>query len=83
MLDPNRNTRREFAENMMASFQIPDDADPQWKHYGENLKELNGKLAFYDAMKPNIDQSASTATRSDDGADKVLMLNSIHDPSRF
>lgn len=56
MLDPNTNTRREYTDGMMQSFQVPDDAAQDWKHYGENLKELSGKLAFHDAMKPNIDQ---------------------------
>ena len=63
-LDPNTNTRREFADNMMRSFTVPDDAAAQWKHFGENLKELNGKLAFHDAMKPNIDQTYMTPAAS-------------------
>lgn len=61
MLDPNTNTRREFADNMMGTFTIPDDATQEWKHVGENLKELNGKLAFHKAMEPNIDQTVRTA----------------------
>lgn len=57
MLDPNTNTPREYTDNMMRSFQIPDDAAQDWKYYGENLKALSGKLAFHDAMKPNIAQN--------------------------
>lgn len=56
MLDPNTNTRREFTENMQQNFTIPDDAAEQRKQLAQNLKELHSKLAFHDAMKPNIDQ---------------------------
>lgn len=59
MLDPNTNTRREFTYNMVESFTVPDDAAEDWKKLATDLKELTAKLAFHDAMKPNIDQGES------------------------
>lgn len=63
-MDPNKSTRREYAEYAKNSFSVPDGAAPQWKQYGNNLSELAYKLAFHDAMKPNIDQTYMTPAAS-------------------
>lgn len=63
-MDPYKNTRREFANGMNDTFSIPADAAQAWKKYGENLKQLTYKLAFHDAMKPNIDQTYMTPAAS-------------------
>lgn len=76
MLDPNTNTRREFTDNMTNSFTIPDDAAKDWKSLAENLKELIKKLAYHDAMKPNIDQSMEDCIRSPKLARYLLTVSS-------
>lgn len=85
MLDPNTNTRRQFTNGIIETFPVPDDAAQDWRKLAEDLKELTAKLAFHDAMKPNIDQGRQKAgpcvTRRK--ADGLISATSIHDPSGF
>ncbi len=62
-MDPNTATREEFT-NHLVDAPVPDNASEQWKNNVVNLKAMLKKLAFHDAMTPNLQQTYMTPANS-------------------
>ena len=62
-LDPHRNTRKEFIDQMQSA-PLPQDADPEWLGLATKLQKLAGLLGYHEAMQPNINQTYMTPAAS-------------------
>ncbi|KAL8979545.1 MAG: hypothetical protein Q9205_005143 [Flavoplaca limonia] len=62
-MDPNKNTREEFT-NDIVSRPIPEFASPDWKKYVQRSQVLLDKLAHHTAMAPNLHQPYMTPANS-------------------
>ncbi|KAF2224503.1 hypothetical protein BDZ85DRAFT_261080 [Elsinoe ampelina] len=54
-LNPSTNTRREFVEALQAQ-PVPSNATPGFRKLWEDTNELAKKLAYHEAMEPNLDR---------------------------
>ena len=61
--DPQRNTREDFTSQLLAP-PLRDFAKPKWKDLASKLRNLLQKIAYHDAMKPNLQQTYMTPAAS-------------------
>jgi hypothetical protein len=61
--DPYTATREQFTKHLV-DFPIPDDAARNWKEQAADLKDLVSKLAYHEAMAPNLQQTYMTPANS-------------------
>ena len=73
-MDPYTSTREQFTNGLLER-PIPDAASQSWKNYTQNSKDLLRKLAFHDAMVPNLQQTYMTPANS---KNKVYCKTSLH-----
>jgi hypothetical protein len=62
-INPCTATREEFTNNLLVG-PILENVDDEWKKYATNLKDLLSKLAFHEAMAPNLQQIFMTPANS-------------------
>lgn len=62
-LNPNIVTRKAFTDNL-TQVPIPSDASPEWKWHVEKLQSIYHKLAYHEAMAPNLQQTYMTPAAS-------------------
>ena len=62
-MDPYTATREEFT-NELADRPIPANASSEWSGQANALKDLLKKLAFHEAMRPNLQQTYMTPANS-------------------
>lgn len=58
-MNPYTNTREEFTSHLL-SLPIPESAAADWKDVANKLRPLLEKLAYHDAMAPNLQQTYMT-----------------------
>lgn len=61
-LDPATNSRRKFTEHMQEE-PIPANATPALRKIWEDTSKLMEKLAYHEAMQPNIDRMFNEPAR--------------------
>lgn len=62
-MDPNTATREEFT-NYLVEHEYPPNATDEWTGRANKLQALLTKLAFHDAMAPNLQQTYMTPAAS-------------------
>ena len=62
-MDPYTKTREQFTNSLLDA-PIPDEAADEWEEQAVGLKELLRKLAFHEAMGPNLQQTYMTPANS-------------------